>query len=75
MGILSKIFGAKEKAPEVTEDIRPFTGILDHGGGVNDFYIAGLAHHCSRKDVGVHRSIVSRPVGMFSKQAQSAWHK
>ena len=52
MGIFSKIFGAKEKAPEVTEDIRPFTGILDHSGGVNDFYVAGLAHHCSRKDVG-----------------------
>ena len=58
MGILSKLFGAKEKAPEITEDIRPFTGILDHGGGVNDFYIAGLAHHCSRKDVGLFTGTV-----------------
>lgn len=53
MGILSKIFGKQEKAPEVTDDINVATFILDRGHvDVNDFYVSGLAHHCSKKDVG-----------------------
>ena len=54
MGIFSKLFGkAGENAPEVREDIKIYTDILDRGlVNVNDFFLAGLAHHCSRKDVG-----------------------
>ena len=57
MGILSKMFGAK--APEVTEDIEVYTDILDRGReNVNSFYISGLTHHCTRKDVGFFTGMV-----------------
>ena len=60
MGIFSKLFGKAEgKAPEVREDITIFTDILDRGRtNVNDFFMAGLAHHCSRKDVGFFTGVV-----------------
>jgi hypothetical protein len=60
MGIFSKLFGkAEDKAPEVREDITIFTDILDRGRVyTNDVYIAGLAHHCSRKDVGFFTGVV-----------------
>ena len=53
MGIFSKLFGKAEKAPEVQEDIRIYTDILDRWReNVNDLFVAGLAHHCSRRDIG-----------------------
>ena len=54
MGIFSKLFGkAEDKAPEVTEEIdRIYTDIMDRGRDVNDVFIAGVSHHCTRKDVG-----------------------
>lgn len=59
MGIFSKLFGkAEDKAPEVHEDIKIFTDILDRGDGVNDVYVAGLAHYCTRKDVGFFAGVV-----------------
>lgn len=30
-----------------------YTGKLDHSGAVTDVYVSGLAHHCSRKDIGL----------------------
>lgn len=29
------------------------TGKLDHSSAVTDVYVSGLAHHCSRKDIGL----------------------
>lgn len=55
MGILSKLFGAK--APEVHEDIDVLTHTMRHGD-TNDVYIAGLAHHCTRKDVGFFSGVI-----------------
>lgn len=56
MGILSKLFWAK--ATEVKEDINVYTDILDRSELVNNFFIAGLAHHCSRNDVGFFTGVV-----------------
>ena len=59
MGILSKLFGTKDDAPEDANDFTINTDILDRGReNVNNFFIAGLAHHCTRKDVGFFTGMV-----------------
>lgn len=60
MGLFSKLFGKRKesepKKPIVTEEPSVFTGILDRA--VNDLYIAGLAHHCSKKDIGFFSGVI-----------------
>lgn len=58
MGFFSKLFGASETLPEVKSDIRVYTGILDRSSDVNDVFIAGLEHHCTRKDRGFFAGFV-----------------
>ena len=59
MGILSKLFGGQgTKAPEVTSDIKVFTGVLDRSPDINDVFVAGVQHHCTRKNVGFFTGLV-----------------
>ena len=76
MGILSKLFGKQEKAPEVTEDITVYTDFLDRWReNVNEVFIAGLAHHCSRKDIGFFAgAIVNEKDNKYNPKAMAVWN-
>ena len=59
MGFLSKLFKSDDSKPDVpvvTTEPTVFTGILDRT--VNNLYIAGLAHHCSKKDIGFFSGVI-----------------
>lgn len=69
MGFLSKLFGGSEKKADtpaqpkptptlVTEDIDVYTETLSHSAGIFDFYIAGLAHHCNMRDLGIFTAVI-----------------
>ena len=74
MGLLSKLFGAKEKAPEVMEDLRVFTDLLDRSDVVNDLYISGVKHHLSRRDVGFFAgAIFNDKDNAYDKKAMVIW--
>ena len=75
MGILSKLFGKQEKAPEVTEDAYAYTYILDKSPLIDNVYIAGVKHHCTRKEVGFFTGMVfNEKTNQYNRKAMAIWN-
>ena len=85
MGFLSKLFGSDNNCPkpeakatpiEVTEDIEVHTGILDRTNDIFDFFIAGLSHHCNRRDIGIHAiATVPEPSNPYDRKAMAVYNQ
>lgn len=79
MGLLSKLFGkGKESEPKkqiVTDEPSVFTGILDRSPDVNNVYIAGLSHHCSKRDAGFFSGVIyNEKDNPYDKKAMAIWN-
>ena len=58
--------------------LRGITGQLKHRGFLH-LGIDAMLDTCNdghtRQDVGIHRTVVTRPVGMLTEQTEPSWHK
>ena len=90
MGLLSKLFGSDKKKAEpmeqtqpekpiVTTDIRGGVDVidkLDHTSLYFDFFIAGLAHHCTKQDIGLFTATVfNEKDNEYNKKAMAVGHQ
>lgn len=58
------------EAQATTDDIHVDTGFKD----ANDFFIAGMSHHCTRRDVGLFTGMVYNDSGnTYDRRAMAVW--
>ena len=76
MGILSKLFGkGEDKAPEVHEDAYAYTYILDKSPLIDNVYLSGVRHYCTRKDVGFFTGTVfNEKSNQYNKKAMAVYN-
>lgn len=59
----------------VMDEIDVHTGILDYSDEVNDVFIAGLAHHIRKKDVGYFTGLIgNEPDNPYDRKAMAIYH-
>lgn len=59
---------------DVREEINVYTGILDYSDDINDIFIAGLAHHVKKKDVGYFTGVIgNEPDNPYDKKAMAIY--
>ncbi len=59
----------------VMDEIDVQTGILDYSEEVNDIFIAGLAHHVRKKDVGYFTGVIgNEPDNPYDRKAMAVYH-
>ena len=77
-GILNKEQRDRRPAMMMTsvmDEINVYTGILDYSGDVNDIFIAGLAHHVKKKDVGYFTGLIgNEPDNPHDRKAMAIYH-
>ena len=77
-GILDK--GQTDRRPammmtSVMDEIDVHTGILDYSDEANDIFIAGLAHHVGKKDVGYFTGVIgNEPDNPYDRKAMAIHH-